>query len=240
MLGQPSGGLGLPKYHRSKKQQSWVASKRRTGKLIRSLWTAAGQKLRHDPAFLCLLVQCGWTNAGDNKGQESTRRWRNQKIADFLKVDYRSDEQLANALTSRLKSLTALTDPTTFDSADLREGVLTPDILRSHGQPPVPRCPGPLSRCRPTLPSESSRSKRKSRIWNRPHPKNAAKRKALRKPGGGASLPGSMGNKLGRYPYPRHHQTASGGDVRRRETDLAAPAARAFPLLQVRGPAPCT
>jgi hypothetical protein len=64
MSGESSGGLGLPKYHRSKDQQHWVASKRRTANLIQSLWTAAGQTLRRDPAFLCLLVQCGWGNSG--------------------------------------------------------------------------------------------------------------------------------------------------------------------------------
>ncbi len=102
MSGESSGGLGLPKYHRSKDQQHWVASKRRTANLIQSLWTAAGQTLRRDPAFLCLLVQCGWGNSGR---RESTRRWRNQKIAEYLKVEYLSDEQLADDLSSRLKSL---------------------------------------------------------------------------------------------------------------------------------------
>ena len=106
MTEQPSGGLGLPKYQRNKDQQRWVASKRRTGHLIRSLWTAAGQERRRDPAFLCLLVQCGWTNAGRNKGRESTRRWRNQKIAEYLKVGYHSDEQLADELSYHSKSLT--------------------------------------------------------------------------------------------------------------------------------------
>jgi hypothetical protein len=106
VMPKQSGGLGLPYYQRSKDQQRWVASKRRTSNLIRSLWTAAGTERRREPAFLCLLVQCGWTNAGRNKGQESTRLWRNQNIADYLKVVYCSDEQLAKDLASRLKSLT--------------------------------------------------------------------------------------------------------------------------------------
>ena len=101
------GGLGLPKYQRNENERRWVASKRRTAKLIQSLWKAAEQKLQTDPAFLCLLVQCGWTNAGE-KGSESVLRWRNQNIADYLKVPYRSDEQLAQLLSYRFKGLEPL------------------------------------------------------------------------------------------------------------------------------------
>lgn len=105
MKEQLSGGLGLPVFQRNEKQQQWVASERRTAKLIRSLWNAAGQKYRNDPAFLCLLVQCGWTNAGHKSGGESIRLWRNRKIADYLKVPYASDEQLARSLQARFRSM---------------------------------------------------------------------------------------------------------------------------------------
>jgi hypothetical protein len=100
-----SGGLGLPKFQRNENQRLWIASKRRTAKLIQSLWKSAGKKQRSDPSFLCLLVQCGWTNSAGEKGRHSTQRWRNQNIADYLKVRYRSDEQLAHALSSRFKAL---------------------------------------------------------------------------------------------------------------------------------------
>ena len=102
MRRQTSGGLGLPKYEPSEKQQRWVASERRTANLIQSLWAAAGRERRREPAFLCLLVQCSWGNHGR---PESTRQWRNQKIAEYLKAEYPSDEQLADALSCRLKSL---------------------------------------------------------------------------------------------------------------------------------------
>jgi hypothetical protein len=105
MPGEPRGGLGLPKYHRNEKQQRWVASERRTANLIQSLWKAAGHKQRNDPAFLCLLVQCGWTTGGRKNGGDSTRRWRNHKIADYLKVPYGSDQQLARELQSQFRSL---------------------------------------------------------------------------------------------------------------------------------------
>ena len=105
MKEQSSGGLRLPSFQRNQKQQDWVASERRTAKLIRSLWEAAGQQQRSDPAFLCLLVQCGWTNAGKETGRESTRRWRNHNIAEYLRVPYDSDRQLAEQLNSRFKSI---------------------------------------------------------------------------------------------------------------------------------------
>jgi hypothetical protein len=102
---QTSGGLGLPKYQRNDRQKRWVASERRTANLIQSLWNAAGQKQRDDPAFLCLLVQCGWNTGGRKRGGDATRRWRNNKIADYLRVPYGSDQQLAHDLVSRFGSL---------------------------------------------------------------------------------------------------------------------------------------
>jgi hypothetical protein len=104
MPGQSSGGLGLPKFHREK-QQSWVASERRTANLIQSLWNAAGPKRRNDPAFLCLLVQCGWNTGGHKDEGNSTRRWRNHKIAEYLTVPYGSDQRLAQDLHSHFGSL---------------------------------------------------------------------------------------------------------------------------------------
>jgi len=105
MADKSSGGLGLPRFQRNEKQQRWVASERRTAKLIQSLWKAAGQKERTDPRFLCLLVQCGWNTQGRKNEGDSTRRWRNQKIAEYLRVEYDSDQQLAQQLHSRFKSL---------------------------------------------------------------------------------------------------------------------------------------
>jgi hypothetical protein len=105
MPGQSSGGLGLPKFQRNDKQKRWVASERRTAYLIQALWKAAGQKQRNEPAFLCLLVQCGWNTGGRKNGGNSTRRWRNHKIAEYLTVPYGSDQQLAQDLRSHFRSL---------------------------------------------------------------------------------------------------------------------------------------
>lgn len=105
MPGQSSSGLALPKYQRSKRQLDWVASERRTANLIQSLWNAAGRTQRNDPAFLCLLVQCGWNTGGRKNGGNSTRRWRNHKMAEYLTVPYGSDQQLAQDLRSHFRSL---------------------------------------------------------------------------------------------------------------------------------------
>ena len=45
---------------------------------------------------------------------------------------------------------------------------------------------------------------------------------------------GSLGGALGRYAHPWHHETAGRGDVRRRKTRAAGPAAGTFPLLPIR------
>ncbi len=99
--------LHLPKYSATKRQARWVADKVLTASLIRSLWIAASGAQRHDPEFLSLLVQCGWSNIGGNNGTpESTLRWRNEKIADYLGESSRqSDEGLATALTKRFPTL---------------------------------------------------------------------------------------------------------------------------------------
>src|ERR1700693_2425686 len=87
---QTAGGLGLPKFQRSEKQQRWVASEKRTASLIQSLWDAAGQKDRDDPSFLsCCSLRVD--TAGRKNGGDSTRRWRNNKIPDYLRVPYGSD-----------------------------------------------------------------------------------------------------------------------------------------------------
>ncbi len=54
-------------------------------------------------------------------------------------------------------------------------------------------------------------------MWRRTCQEDAAERLALREPGRGAGLPGSLGRTLGRHAHPRHHQAPGGGDVRRRE-----------------------
>lgn len=104
MATESSGGLRLPKFQRNHRQKKWVESERRTARLIQALWKVAGQKQRNDSAFLCLLVQCGWNTRGRKNEGDSTRRWRNQKIAEYLKVEYDLDQQLAQELHSRFKS----------------------------------------------------------------------------------------------------------------------------------------
>jgi hypothetical protein len=107
MAKQSSAGLRLPKYHRTKDQRHWVASERRTARLIRTLWKAAGQKRRSDSAFLWLLTQCAWTNKVRDKGRESTRQWRNEALAAYIGVNYDSDERLAQDLALSFKTVSA-------------------------------------------------------------------------------------------------------------------------------------
>jgi hypothetical protein len=99
------GGLQLPKFRPTAKQQHWIASERRTANFIRALWKASGQEQRKDPTFLCLLVQLGWNNG---QAKTDSRPWRNRKIADYLHIPHGSDRQLAEALHSKFISLTTL------------------------------------------------------------------------------------------------------------------------------------
>src|SRR5690349_8325797 len=104
---KPADGLGLPRYHNTKRQQEWVAGKERTASLVRSLWAAARPLHRQDPVFLALLTQCGWTNVlSGGKGHESTITWRNRNIADYLGVSYESESKLATQLAYEFTGLT--------------------------------------------------------------------------------------------------------------------------------------
>jgi hypothetical protein len=60
---------------------------------------------RSSPAFLSFLVQCGWTTRAKVRGPETGRAWRNQNLADFLRVAYTSDAELARHLCEKLPRL---------------------------------------------------------------------------------------------------------------------------------------
>jgi hypothetical protein len=103
MLGTAKGdGLLLPKFQRNAKQRRHIASEKRTSNLIRALWNAAGQRQRNEPAFLKLLVQLGWTNGG---APEAVRRWRNRKLAEYLQIPYTSEQELAEELHLKFRSM---------------------------------------------------------------------------------------------------------------------------------------
>ncbi len=102
MAKKSDGSLPLPKFQRNGKQKSWSLGERRTVNLLRTLWKAAGQVQRKSPKFLQLLVQLAWNNGPHG---DSTRLWRNRKIAEYLKVDYSTDQKLAHNLHSQFRSL---------------------------------------------------------------------------------------------------------------------------------------
>jgi hypothetical protein len=103
---QSSSSLGLPRYHATEREKKWVAGEKRTAEFIQSLWRAANSEQRREPAFLSLLMQCGWTNLGvQEKGREAIRRWRNRKIAEYLSGPYKFDKQLASALSKKMPRL---------------------------------------------------------------------------------------------------------------------------------------
>jgi hypothetical protein len=100
--------IELPSFNPNADELDWVHSENDTSLFIQTLWNCAGQK-RSESGFISLLVRCGWLNA--SKDWESTRNWRNRNIADYLQVDYESNDQLARELSRafpRLKEPAAL------------------------------------------------------------------------------------------------------------------------------------
>lgn len=70
------------------------------------MWAAASPRLKNDPNFIALLIRCGWTNIRkDDSGYESTREWRNQRIAQYFGVQYESVDSLADVLARKLPKL---------------------------------------------------------------------------------------------------------------------------------------
>jgi hypothetical protein len=94
--------IDLPQFRPTAKARNWVKKEIDTARFIQAFWNAAGQR-RKDPKFLSLIVRCGWLTKG--KDRESTRKWRNRNIADYLQVAYESDDQLARDLSRVLPRL---------------------------------------------------------------------------------------------------------------------------------------
>lgn len=98
--------LALPHFKPSSRERQWVAGEIETARFLRALWDAASNRQRHEAEFISLLVCCGWTNVlANDAGWESTRLWRNQHIADYLRVGYESDQQLATELSAAFPRL---------------------------------------------------------------------------------------------------------------------------------------
>jgi hypothetical protein len=98
--------MKLPNFRRTPEERASLKDKTATARLIQALWTAAAPMQRQDPAFIVLLVQCGWTNVrAGGKGWGSTRIWRNRNCAHYLGVVYTTDGELASTLSSRFPSI---------------------------------------------------------------------------------------------------------------------------------------
>ena len=85
--------------------------------------------------------------------------------------------------------------------------------LRSDAEPALSRRPGALRRRRAAVSRARPRSQRQSRGRGRPRAEDAAQRPPLRDARGGAGVPRSLGDELGRHADPRHHQTPGRRDV---------------------------
>ena len=91
--------IELPEFEPNTDERDWVQSENDTGRFIQTFWNAAGKR-QSDSGFIRLLVTFGWLNKSE--GWESTRRWRNHNIADYLGVTYESDGQARKRIGSRI------------------------------------------------------------------------------------------------------------------------------------------
>ncbi len=108
--------LNLPEFHPNRGQRHWIQKEITTARFIQTLWRAASTSKRQDPAFVALIVKCGWTNVRDDgSGLRSSFDWRNRAIADYLTTEYESVEQLAVELR---RELPRLRNPVQLLSAD--------------------------------------------------------------------------------------------------------------------------
>ena len=97
---------GLPAFRPTKGERHWIESERRTAKLLRSLWDAAPDKVRRSGPFLELLTKLAWVNVTeDGRGVESTRRWRNERLARYLEIDSSDEGDIAAALGKQFPKL---------------------------------------------------------------------------------------------------------------------------------------
>jgi hypothetical protein len=91
--------MELPTFRPTSRHREWVQSERRTAAFIRAFWKAASARQRKDREFLWFLTASAWTNIRpDGTGDESTREWRNNILASYLGVKYRTLTGLAAAL----------------------------------------------------------------------------------------------------------------------------------------------
>lgn len=100
--------MELPTFRPTVRQREWVHSERRTAGFIRAFWGAASPRQRKDREFLWFLTASAWTNVrADGSGGESTREWRNNILASYLGVEYRTIAGLAPALCRAMPKFSA-------------------------------------------------------------------------------------------------------------------------------------
>jgi len=120
---------------------------------------------------------------------------------------FRSSSQVWAELHEKaFRRLTGVTRVVVLDN--LREGVLTPEHLRSHAQSLYRDVLQHYGAVSSTLPRRAPRSKGESRVRRRPCAENSVEGTSFRRAGESPDLPGPVGSALGRHAHPRHYQAA--------------------------------
>lgn len=106
----------------NKKWKDWLSGYSDTSKFIRTFWEASTKKQKRDINFLIFLTKCGWGNAVNGEFTDTTKKWRNENLATYLKVQPPDATVLTKAIHKNwpkiseikaktlLKPITGLTD----------------------------------------------------------------------------------------------------------------------------------
>lgn len=94
----------LPDFKRTSHQLDIVSWQLQTARIVRMMWKHASNAQRRDGDFLQSLLHFVWLNRGDDE-QESTRRWRNRRVADWAGVEQADDQAIVDGLRRMIPSL---------------------------------------------------------------------------------------------------------------------------------------
>ena len=92
--------MNMPMFRPKQNHREWIRDEKKTAEFIRAFWAAASPHQRKTPEFLWFLALSSWTNVKIDKsgvltGAESTRKWRNSRLAEYLDVEYQTIRGLA-------------------------------------------------------------------------------------------------------------------------------------------------
>jgi hypothetical protein len=94
----------LPNFKLTSHHLEMVSWQLRTARIVRMIWKRASSAQRKDGDFLQVLLHFVWLNRGHDE-QETTRQWRNRRVAEWVGVDEPDDHAILEGLRRIIRSL---------------------------------------------------------------------------------------------------------------------------------------